>query len=69
MLIFVVARTRLDRYPELRQQFHAWHDVMVELIVGVGLPPQELDQPVGSRKVWMAVRDRSLARLFPVEGR
>jgi len=31
MLIFVVARTRLDRYEELRQQFGDWHDVRIIL--------------------------------------
>jgi hypothetical protein len=31
MLIFVVARTRLDRYEELRRQFQDWRDVQVVL--------------------------------------
>ena len=31
MLIFLVARTRLDRYEELRRQFEDWRDVRVVL--------------------------------------
>ena len=31
MLLFVVARTRLDRYEELRQHFAHWRDVRVVL--------------------------------------
>ena len=31
MLIFVVARSRLDRYEELRQQLEDWPDVRVIL--------------------------------------
>ena len=31
MLLFVVARTRLDRYAELRRQFEDWRDVRVVL--------------------------------------
>ena len=31
MLLFVVARTRLDRYEELRHQFGDWRDVRVVL--------------------------------------
>ena len=31
MLIFVIARTRLDRYEELRQQFADWSDVNIIL--------------------------------------
>ena len=31
MLIFVVARTRLDRYEELRRHFEDWRDVRVVL--------------------------------------
>ena len=31
MLIFVVARSRLDRYEELRQQFGDWRDVRIVL--------------------------------------
>ena len=31
MLIFVVARTRLDRYEALRRQFGDWQDVRVIL--------------------------------------
>jgi hypothetical protein len=31
MLIFVVARTRLDRYEELRHQFQDWRDVRIVL--------------------------------------
>ena len=31
MLIFVVARTRLDRYEELRQRFEDWRDVRIVL--------------------------------------
>jgi hypothetical protein len=31
VLIFVVARTRLDRYEELRQQFENWRDVSIIL--------------------------------------
>ncbi len=31
MLIFVVARTRLDRYEELRQKFGGWRDAGVVL--------------------------------------
>jgi len=31
VLIFVVARTRLDRYEELRQQFRDWRDVRIIL--------------------------------------
>ena len=31
MLIFVVARTRLDRYEELRRQFEYWPDVSIVL--------------------------------------
>ena len=31
MLIFVVARTRLDRYEELRRQFRDWRDVRIVL--------------------------------------
>ena len=31
MLIFVVARSRLDRYDELRRQFADWTDVRVVL--------------------------------------
>jgi len=31
MLIFVVARTRLDRYEELRRQFADWTDVRIVL--------------------------------------
>ena len=31
MLLFVVARTRLDRYAELRRQFDDWRDVRVVL--------------------------------------
>jgi len=31
MLIFVVARTRLDRYEDLRHQFQDWRDVRIVL--------------------------------------
>ena len=31
MLVFVVARSRLDRYEELRRQFGDWHDVRIIL--------------------------------------
>jgi hypothetical protein len=31
MLIFVVARSRLDRYEELRRQFEDWPDVTIVL--------------------------------------
>ena len=31
MLIFVVARSRLDRYEELRRQFENWRDVSIIL--------------------------------------
>ena len=31
MLIFVVARSRLDRYEELRRHFEDWRDVQVLL--------------------------------------
>ncbi len=31
MLIFVVARSRLDRYEELRRKFAGWNDVGVVL--------------------------------------
>jgi hypothetical protein len=31
MLIFVVARSRLDRYEELRWQFEDWRDVRIVL--------------------------------------
>jgi len=31
MLIFVVARTRLDRYEELRRQFEDWSEVRIVL--------------------------------------
>ena len=31
MLIFVVARTRMDRYEELRRHFEDWRDVRVVL--------------------------------------
>ena len=31
MLLFVVARTRLDRYAELRRQFDDWRDVRIVL--------------------------------------
>jgi hypothetical protein len=31
MLLFVVARTRLDRYEELRRDFEDWRDVRVVL--------------------------------------
>ena len=31
VLLFVVARTRLDRYEELRRQFEDWRDVRVVL--------------------------------------
>jgi hypothetical protein len=31
MLIFVFARTRLDRYEELRRQFQDWRDVQIVL--------------------------------------
>ena len=31
MLIFVVARSRLDRYEELRRQFENWLDVSIIL--------------------------------------
>src|SRR5262249_12122233 len=31
VLIFVVARTRLDRYEELRRQFENWRDVSIIL--------------------------------------
>jgi hypothetical protein len=31
MLIFVVARNRLDRYEELRRQFEDWPDVIIVL--------------------------------------
>jgi len=31
MLVFVVARTRLDRYDELRRQFGNWRDVSIIL--------------------------------------
>ena len=31
MLIFVVARTRLDRYEDLRRQFGDWRDVRIIL--------------------------------------
>ena len=31
MLLFVVARTRLDRYEELRQEFKDWRDVRIIL--------------------------------------
>jgi len=31
VLIFVVARTRLDRYEELRQRFEDWRDVRIVL--------------------------------------
>jgi hypothetical protein len=31
MLIFVVSRSRLDRYEELRRQFEDWQDVRVIL--------------------------------------
>ena len=31
MLLFVVARTRLDRYAELHRQFHDWRDVQIVL--------------------------------------
>ena len=31
MLIFVVARTRLDRYEDLRRQFGDWRDVRIVL--------------------------------------
>lgn len=31
MLLFVVARTRLDRYEELRRQFQDWRDVRIVL--------------------------------------
>ena len=31
MLLFVVARTRLDRYEELRRHFEDWRDVRVVL--------------------------------------
>ena len=31
MLIFVVARSRLDRYDELREQFGDWRDVRIVL--------------------------------------
>ena len=30
MLLFVVARTRLDRYEELRRHFEDWRDVRVK---------------------------------------
>jgi hypothetical protein len=31
VLIFVVARSRLDRYEELRRQFEGWRDVWIVL--------------------------------------
>ena len=31
MLLFVVARSRLDRYEELRQRFEDWRDVRIVL--------------------------------------
>jgi len=31
VLLFVVARTRLDRYEELRRQFQDWRDVRIVL--------------------------------------
>jgi hypothetical protein len=31
MLIFVVARSRLDRYEDLRRQFRDWRDVRIVL--------------------------------------
>lgn len=31
MLVFVVARSRLDRYEELRRQFQDWRDVRIVL--------------------------------------
>jgi hypothetical protein len=31
MLIFVVARSRLDRYEELRRQFEDWSEVRIVL--------------------------------------
>jgi len=31
MLIFIVARTRLDRYEDLRRQFGDWRDVRIVL--------------------------------------
>ena len=31
MLLFVVARSRLDRYEELRRQFQDWRDVRIVL--------------------------------------
>jgi len=31
MLLFVVARSRLDRYEVLRRQFHDWRDVRIVL--------------------------------------
>jgi hypothetical protein len=31
MLIFVVSRTRLDRYEDLRREFGSWRDVRIVL--------------------------------------
>ena len=31
MVLFVVARTRLDRYEELRREFEDWRDVRIVL--------------------------------------
>jgi hypothetical protein len=36
MLIFVVARSRLDRYEELRRQFEDWSEVRIVLDVVKG---------------------------------
>jgi hypothetical protein len=47
MLIFVVARSRLARYEELRQQFVDWRDVRVVLDRREGERRKPHDVPAG----------------------
>jgi hypothetical protein len=50
VLLFVVARTRLDRYEELRREFEDWHDVRIILDRREGERRKPHDLPAGVEK-------------------
>jgi hypothetical protein len=51
MLIFVVARSRLDRYEGLRRQFEDWRDVRIVIDGRKG----ERREPNGTSGGWSVV--------------
>ena len=65
MLLFVVARSRLDRYEELRQQFEDWRDVGIVLDrrEGERRAPQDTFAGVDQRRVDRRQRRPDLRKL------